>query len=102
MQKILADLKTNKLKLGDLQVGNMGELQGINQQQDDLIQAIESQIAKLRQLLLLREQFIALITEIMTFIAKYTEVVRDIEKGGHTVQEKIKKYDDVCILAYLY
>jgi nesprin-1 len=102
LQKILADLKTNKLKLGDLQVGNMGELQGINQQQDDLIQAIESQIAKLRQLLLLREQFIALITEIMTFIAKYTEVVRDIEKGGHTVQEKIKKYDDVCILAYLY
>lgn len=83
-------------------MGNMGELQGLNQQQDDLIQAIESQIAKLRQLLLLREQFIALITEIMTFITKYTEVVRDIEKGGHTIQEKIKKYDDVCMLAYAY
>ena len=83
------------MKLGDLQTGSMGDLQGINQQQDDLIQAIEAQIAKLRQLLLLREQFIALITEIMTFITKYTEIVRDIEKGGHTVQEKIKKYDDV-------
>lgn len=85
------------MKLGDLQVGNTGELQGISQQQDDLIQAIESQIAKLRQLLLLREQFIALIAEITAFITKYTEVVRDVEKGGHTVQEKIKKYDDVRI-----
>ncbi|KAJ9594434.1 hypothetical protein L9F63_014159, partial [Diploptera punctata] len=96
-EKILAEMKANKLKLGDLQVGSMGDLQGLNQQQDDLIQAIEAQIAKLRQLLLLREQFIALITEIMTFITKYTEIVRDIEKGGHTIQEKIKKYDDVIV-----
>nr|CAD7570990.1 unnamed protein product [Timema californicum] len=81
----------------DLQLGSMGDLQGISQQQDDLILSIESQIARLRQLLLLREQFIALITEIMTFITKYTEVVRDIERGGHTVQEKIKKYDDVIV-----
>ncbi|XP_068085330.1 muscle-specific protein 300 kDa [Anabrus simplex] len=96
-EKILADLKANKLKLGDIQLGSMGELQGIAQQQDDLIHAIEAQIARLRQLLLLREQFIALITEIMTFITKYTEVVRDIERGGHTVQEKIRKYDDVIV-----
>ncbi|GLH12192.1 Nesprin-1, partial [Gryllus bimaculatus] len=96
-EKILADLKANKLKLGHLQVGNVSELQGITQQQDDLIQAIEAQIARLRQLLLLREQFIALITEIMTFITKYTEVVRDIEKEGHTVEEKIRKYDDVIV-----
>nr|CAD7605236.1 unnamed protein product [Timema genevievae] len=95
--KILSDLKANKSKLGDLQLGSMGDLQGISQQQDDLIHSIESQIARLRQLLLLREQFIALITEIMTFITKYTEVVRDIERGGHTVQEKIKKYDDVIV-----
>nr|CAD7429520.1 unnamed protein product [Timema monikensis] len=96
-EKILSDLKANKSKLGDLQLGSMGDLQGISQQQDDLILSIESQIARLRQLLLLREQFIALITEIMTFITKYTEVVRDIERGGHTVQEKIKKYDDVIV-----
>ncbi|XP_063222936.1 muscle-specific protein 300 kDa isoform X4 [Bacillus rossius redtenbacheri] len=96
-ENILEDLKANKLRLGDAQLGNMGELQGIAQQQDDLIRAIEAQIARLRQLLLLREQFIALVTEIMTFITKYTEVVRDIERGGHTVQEKIKKYDDVVL-----
>lgn len=88
------------MKLGDLQLGNMGELQGISQQQDDLIAAIEAQIARLRQLLLLREQFIALITEIMTFITKYTEIVRDIEKGGHTIEEKIKKYDDVSRICF--
>lgn len=72
-------------------------MQHVLQQQDDLIRTIEGQIARLRQLLLLREQFISIITEILTFITKYTGVVRDIEKGGHTVDEKIKKYDDVSV-----
>jgi nesprin-1 len=94
-ERILNDLKASKGKLSDLQAGNIGELQGVVAQQDDLISALEAQIAKLRQLLLLRQQFIALVTEIMTFIAKYTEIVRDIEQGGQTIEEKIKKYDDV-------
>ncbi|XP_044734627.1 nesprin-1 [Chrysoperla carnea] len=96
-EKILGELKANKAKLGDLSLDNMGELQGIVEQQDDLIRIIEDQISKLRQLLLLREQFLALITEIMTFITKYTEIVRDIEKSGHTIEEKIKRYDDVIV-----
>lgn len=96
-EKILGDLKANKAKLGDLSSANSSELQGILGQQDDLIRSIEDQIARLRQLLLLREQFIALITEIMTFITKYTGVVRDIEKSGTTVQEKIKRYDDLIV-----
>lgn len=96
-EKILADLKGNKAKLGDLSSANSNELQGILGQQDDLIRSIEDQIARLRQLLLLREQFIALITEIMTFITKYTGVVKDIEKSGKTVQEKIKRYDDLIV-----
>ncbi|KRT83699.1 hypothetical protein AMK59_4490, partial [Oryctes borbonicus] len=50
------------------------------------------QIARLKQLLLLREQYLVLITEIMTFITKYTEIVRDIEKSGKTVEEKIESY----------
>jgi nesprin-1 len=96
-ERILADLKANKAKLGDVPASHSGELQNVLAIQDELIKSIEDQIARLRQLLLLREQFIALITEIMTFITKYTEIVRDIERTGGTVEEKIKKYDDVIV-----
>lgn len=96
-EKILSDLKSNKAKLGDLSSSKNPELQSILQQQDDLIRAVEDQIARLRQLLLLREQYLALINEIITFIMKYTTVITDIEKGGHTVEEKIKRYDDVIV-----
>ncbi|KAL0110413.1 hypothetical protein PUN28_013801 [Cardiocondyla obscurior] len=96
-ERILDDLKVNKAKLSDLQSANVGDLHGVLAQQDDLIRALEAQIAKLRQLLLLRQQFIALIAEITTFIAKYTEIVRDVEKSGQTTEEKIKRYDDVIL-----
>lgn len=96
-ERILNDLKTNKARLGDVPVSHSTELQNVLATQDDLIKSIEDQIARLRQLLLIREQFIALITEIMTFITKYTEIVRDIERDGGTVEEKIKKYDDVIV-----
>lgn len=91
-EKILDDLKSNKSKLSGLQSANVGDLQNILAQQDDLIRALEAQIAKLRQLLLLRQQFIALVGEITTFIAKYTEIIRDIEKSGQTTEDKIKRY----------
>ncbi|EZA53954.1 Nesprin-1 [Ooceraea biroi] len=96
-ERILDNLKANKAKLSDLQSANVGDLHGVLTQQDDLIRVLEAQIAKLRQLLLLRQQFIALIAEITTFIAKYTEIVRDIEKSGQTTEEKIKRYDDVIL-----
>lgn len=96
-EKILGDLKANKAQLVELPASSSAELQTIIGQQDDLIRSIEDQIAKLRQLLLLREQYLALITEIMTFITKYTGIAKDIEKPGVTVQEKIKKYDDIIV-----
>ncbi|KAK9890572.1 hypothetical protein WA026_011942 [Henosepilachna vigintioctopunctata] len=94
-ENILKDLKANKEKLSD--VPSSEELSNILTTQDELIRSIEDQISRLRQLLLLREQFIALITEIMTFITKYTEIIRDIEKTGGTIEDKIKKYDDVIV-----
>ncbi|XP_078048160.1 muscle-specific protein 300 kDa isoform X4 [Augochlora pura] len=96
-ERILNDLKANKAKLSDLGSVNVADLHGVSARQDDLIKAIEAQIAKLRQLLLLRQQFIALITEITTFVAKYTEIVRDIENSGQTTEEKIKRYDDAIL-----
>lgn len=99
-KKLLDDLKKWKNDLGDLE--GVGNLQGVVQQQEDLIRMIEDQLDRLRQLLLLREQFIALIADITTFIARYTEVIRDIETGGHSTQEKIKKYDDVSCVGFIY
>lgn len=96
-ERILDDLKANKARLGDVPMSQSSELQAVLATQDDLIKSIEDQIARLRQLLLLREQYLALITEIMTFITKYTEIVRDIERSGGTIEEKIKKYDDVIV-----
>lgn len=95
---LLAELRVYRDKMDDLQhrtTGNSGDLAAIVKQQDDLISTIEAQIKKLRHLLLLRQQFMALVAEITTFIAKYNEVVHDIEKGGKTVQEKIRRYEDV-------
>lgn len=96
-EKILVDLKTKKAQIVDLPTSNSAELQTIISQQDDMIHSIEDQIARLRQLLLLREQYLALITDIMTFITKYTDIAKDIEKPGITAQEKIKKYDDIIV-----
>ncbi|XP_071454288.1 muscle-specific protein 300 kDa-like [Hetaerina americana] len=96
-EKILGELKAHKSKLEDAGNSNIGELQSILKKQEDLIHTIEGQIAKLRQQLLLREQYIALITEIISFITKYNEIVREIERSGHSVEEKIKRYSDVIL-----
>lgn len=102
---LLAELRVYREKLEDLQhrtSGNSGDLAAIIKQQDDLILIIEGQIKKLRHLLLLRQQFMALVADIMTFIAKYSEVVQDIEKGGKTTQEKIRRYEDVSFDSLTY
>jgi nesprin-1 len=94
-EAILADLKKNKAMLNELQGGNLHDLQDILTQQDDLMDTIEDQISKLKSLLLLREQFFALVKEIEEFISKYTDVTADIEKSNDSLDEKIKRYDDI-------
>lgn len=99
-EQLLAELRVYREKMDDLQhrtTGNSGDLAAIVKQQDDLIATIEGQIKKLRHLLLLRQQFMALVAEITTFIARYNEVIHDIEKGGKTAQENIRRYDDVSL-----
>lgn len=98
-ERILGDLKNSKAKMSDLQgLDHLPELQTILTQQDNLIKTIEDQLAHLRQLLLLREQFIALINEIIAFIVKYTSVITDIEKcPNSSIEDKITKYGDVIV-----
>lgn len=98
-ERILGDLKNSKAKLNDLQgLNHLPDLQTITAQQDNLIQTIEDQLAHLRQLLMLREQFMALINEIIAFIVKYTDVITDIEKcSDSSIEEKITKYGEVIV-----
>lgn len=83
--------------LNELQGGNLHDLQDILTQQDDLMSTIEDQISKLKVLLLLREQFFALIKEINEFIAKYTDLTAEIEKSNDSLEDKIKRYDDIIV-----
>lgn len=94
---ILKELKDSKHKMGDMQMDDLPELQSILAQQDDMIKLIEDQLAHLRQLLMLREQFIALINEIIAFIMKYTDVIIDIENSPDSLEDKINKYDNVIV-----
>lgn len=94
-ENILSDLKKNRAMLNELEGRNLHDLQDIITKQDDLMTTIEDQISKLKSLLLLREQFFALIQEINDFIAKYTDVVNAVEKSNDSLDEKIKHYDDI-------
>lgn len=98
-ERILDDLKGNKNSMSDLHdLDNLPELQSILSQQDGMIKMIEDQLAHLRQLLLLREQFIGLINQIISFIVKYTTVITDIEKCPDTsIEKKINKYGEVIV-----
>lgn len=94
-ESILDDLKKNKSMLNELQGGNLHDLQDILSKQDELVSTIEDQISKLKSLLLLREQFFALVKEIEDFISKYTDLTSEIERSNDTLEDKIKRYDDI-------
>lgn len=61
---------------------------------------IEERITKLKPSLAMREQFNELICDITFFITKYTEIVREVERSTNSVQDKIKKYEEVKIFIY--
>lgn len=95
-QRLLDELKDWKGELGD---ENTEGLEGAHSNLQDLIKMLEDEIAKLRELLRLRQQYLALVTDIATFITTYTPIVQDIEASNQPTQDKIKKLDDVsCVL----
>lgn len=96
-EKILGEVKDHRGQLDCLRGRNYEGIENIVTQEDALIKAIEDQIARLRLLYLLREQYMGLIQQITIFITKYTEIVKDIEKSGESVQEKIRRYDDASL-----
>lgn len=90
---MLRELKEWNDKLGDSD--DTEALNDVIKQQEELINTIEKQLSKLRQLLHLHEQFMTLINDIVMFLTKYSSVVNEIGKSGNTIQNKIKQFDEV-------
>jgi nesprin-1 len=61
----------------------------------DITGEIEAHITRLRHLLLLQQQYDAHISDITNFISKYRDVVKEIEKSGGSLENKIKEFDGV-------
>ncbi|KAK3865215.1 hypothetical protein Pcinc_029165 [Petrolisthes cinctipes] len=104
-QKLLASYQDALSKLHEFRKGfdgvhsrsniSIGEMRDVTKQQQDLSLVIEKHIARVRQLILVRQQYASLITEIVGFTNRYSAVVREIEKTEMTVTDKIHKYNDV-------
>ena len=74
---------------------NNSEFRHIMKEMDGQESKFESQITKLRHLLLLQQQYLSLVNEITNFVNRYTEVIKEVENSASTTEEKIKRYDDV-------
>ena len=75
----------------------MEEMRELIKQQQELMTILEKQITRIRQLILIRQQYSSLINEITAFINRYKTIIGDIEKSEMTVADKLKKYNAVII-----
>lgn len=90
-ETILGNLKESKSKLADVTNENIPELHALKQQQEDLINSIENQLSRLKQLLLLREQFIALINQIVAVIETCNTDIQRIGGSDDNADAKINR-----------
>lgn len=97
-QEALKKVNEFRKSLDDMRTGSdvsVGEMRDMVKQQQELIQVLEKQITRIRQLILVRQQYASLISEIVGFTNRYNTVVKDIEQTEKTVTGKIRKYGEV-------
>lgn len=94
-EKILGKLKEKRIDINTSTINKLPEYRDISNQLDDMINSIETQLSRLRQLLNLREQFITMLNEIVSFLNKYNAEVSEIEQYKDTSENKIKKYAEI-------
>lgn len=94
---ILDKLKTKKSEMSMQKISTLPQIKELLSTHDDIIEAIENQLRRLKQLLMLREQFIALVSEVVNFNIKYTDIVATIEKSDDKVENKIRQYDKIMM-----
>lgn len=96
-ENILNKLKAKKAEMSMQKISSLPQIKELLSTHDDIIDAIENQLRRLKQLLMLREQFIALVNEIVNFNIKYTDIVAHVEKSDDKIENKIKQYDKVMM-----
>lgn len=96
-ENILNKLKAKKAEMSMQKISSLPQIKELLSTHDDIIDAIENQLRRLKQLLMLREQFIALVNEIVNFNIKYTDIVAHVEKSEEKVENKIKQYDKIMM-----
>lgn len=96
-ENILNKLKAKKAEMSLQKISSLPQIKELLSTHDDIIEAIENQLRRLKQLLMLREQFISLINEIVNFNIKYADVVAHVEKSDDKIEEKIKQYDKIML-----
>lgn len=96
-ENILNRLKAKKAEMSMQKISSLPQIKELLSTHDDIIDAIENQLRRLKQLLMLREQFIALVNEIVNFNVKYTDIVAHIEKSDDKIENKIKQYDKIML-----
>lgn len=74
---------------------HIDQMAKIRARYEDFISEIEKQIGRLKQLLLIREQFMALVAELTRLLAHYSGVVNELERSDLTGAERIGKYDEL-------
>lgn len=96
-ENILNKLKAKKAEMSMQKISTLPQIKELLSTHDDIIDAIENQLRRLKQLLMLREQFIALVNEIVNFNIKYTDIVAHVEKSDDKIENKIKQYDKIMM-----
>ena len=96
-ENILNKLKAKKAEMSMQKISSLPQIKELLSTHDDIIEAIENQLRRLKQLLMLREQFIALVNEIVNFNVKYTDIVAHVEKSDDKIENKIKQYDKIML-----
>lgn len=96
-ENILNKLKAKKAEMSVQKISSLPQIKELLSTHDDIINAIENQLRRLKQLLMLREQFISMVNDIVNFNVKYNDIVAHVEKSDDKVDNKIKQYDEIMV-----
>lgn len=96
-ETVLGNLRDSKLTISGVINENIPELEAVKLQHDEMINAIENQLSRLKQLLLLREQFVGNINEIVALIEQCNDDINNTD-GTEKTNADVKLNQLVQIL----
>ncbi|GAB6020485.1 hypothetical protein CHUAL_003173 [Chamberlinius hualienensis] len=94
--KKIQDIRDALDTLCNLSTAATSDSEALLDQLNQFLQAVETQINKLKQMIFLRQQFETVLTEIILTLTKYNDLVASIENADSMgIDDKIKKYQDI-------